>query len=147
MTNRDDFLELWDGCQTSGLWCASWPEALGGVTAAEAAWQPAPGRHSIWQNVNHVRYWRLFAVDRACGRPRPAEEEIQRQNFAAPQSTDEAAWQACVAALHESHATVRAAAADEATDFTHFKGIIAHDHYHLGQIMLLRAMQGKPPVE
>lgn len=147
MQSRNDFIELWDGAQSSGLWCASWPEALGALTPAEAMWKPAPGRHSIWQNVSHVRYWRHFAVDRAYGRPRPPEPEIQRYNFAEPVVADEAAWQACLASLTDSHSAVRGAVADPAADFEPFKGVIAHDHYHLGQIMLLRGLQGKPPVE
>ena len=31
--------------------------ALRGVSAAQARWQPAPGRHSIWELVLHIAYW------------------------------------------------------------------------------------------
>src|SRR5579871_7032841 len=32
--------------------------ALRGLTAAEAAWKPAPPRHSIWQIVRHLILWK-----------------------------------------------------------------------------------------
>lgn len=32
--------------------------ALAGLTAAQASWQPARERHSIWQIVRHMAQWR-----------------------------------------------------------------------------------------
>ena len=32
--------------------------AIRGVTAAQAAWRPAPDRHSIWELTLHAAYWK-----------------------------------------------------------------------------------------
>src|SRR5215467_5821723 len=37
--------------------------ALRGVTAEEAAWRPASGRHNIWEVAVHTAYWK-YAVRR-----------------------------------------------------------------------------------
>jgi len=31
--------------------------SLRGVSAEEAAWRPAPGRHNIWELAVHAAYW------------------------------------------------------------------------------------------
>ena len=33
-------------------------QALKGVTAKEAAWRPARGRHNIWEETLHAAYWK-----------------------------------------------------------------------------------------
>ena len=38
--------------------------SLRGITSAGALWRPAPGRHNIWEVVNHCTYW-MEEVDRA----------------------------------------------------------------------------------
>jgi len=40
----------------------AWQPPLGkvvqGLNAQQAAWRPAPERHSIWQIVRHVTHWK-----------------------------------------------------------------------------------------
>ena len=55
---RDELLKLWNDAWTEGLWAAAWGKAIDDLTPAQATWTPAPGRHSIWQIVNHVIFWR-----------------------------------------------------------------------------------------
>lgn len=47
--------------------------ALRGLTAAEAAWKPAPARHSIWQIVRHLIHWKRGVLRAWDGDP-PGEE-------------------------------------------------------------------------
>ena len=37
--------------------------ALRGVTARQAAWRPAAGRHNLWEIALHAAYWK-YAVRR-----------------------------------------------------------------------------------
>ena len=50
-------------------WQPSLSEALAGLTAAEAAWKPAPPRHSIWQIVRHLLLWKGGVLEAWNGRP------------------------------------------------------------------------------
>jgi DNA-directed RNA polymerase beta' subunit len=36
-------------------------QALKGVTAKQAAWRPAAGRHNIWELTVHAAYWKYIA--------------------------------------------------------------------------------------
>src|SRR5499433_735139 len=38
-------------------------QSLKGVSAKEASWRPAPGRHNIWELTLHAAYWK-YAVRR-----------------------------------------------------------------------------------
>jgi hypothetical protein len=37
---------------------------LRGVTAEQAAWRPAPGRHNIWELAVHAAYWKYSILRR-----------------------------------------------------------------------------------
>jgi hypothetical protein len=147
--NRADLLKYWELAETSGLWYASFRAAVDGLTATEAAWTPQPSRHSIWQLVHHVIFWREYTLRLLAGE-KPDQAEIDRCNFAAPPasgSAGEAEWRASVQRFHDSHRRVAAAIADEKNPTTRLAYHLFHDGYHVGQIMYLRAMQGLKPVE
>ena len=128
--------------------------ALRGVSAAMAAWQPAPGWPGIWALTLHVAYWK-YAVRR---RLAPAGEERFRRhpaNFpAVPKDPTEAAWRADVRLLRDEHErlvrTIDAfptARLGKRTGtrrpYTHadlVAGIAMHDAYHAGQIQLLKRL-------
>ncbi|HYL05261.1 MAG TPA: DinB family protein [Thermoanaerobaculia bacterium] len=44
--------------------------ALRGVTAEQASWRPAPGRHNIWELALHAAYWKYVVVRRLRGSAR-----------------------------------------------------------------------------
>jgi hypothetical protein len=52
--DRPALVKWWYEAQAEGLWAASWAKAVAGLTPQQAAWTPAPGRHSIWQIVEHI---------------------------------------------------------------------------------------------
>ena len=155
---REQLLRMWDELWESGLWAASLSKAVEDLTAQQAAWKPdlPPGeggrRHSIWQIVNHLMFWREVAVRRTMGGPSPDEREVASRNFDAPAPADvrdvtSGNWQAAREKLGESHRLVRAAIADESLSLERFPYVLAHDCYHVGQIMMLRGMQGLKPIE
>src|SRR5205823_11893054 len=53
-----------------------------GVTPAQAAWRPAPGRHNIWEVTAHAAYWKHEVRRRLGGAPRRPFPLIGRNWFA-----------------------------------------------------------------
>ncbi|MBE3583899.1 MAG: DinB family protein [Limnochordaceae bacterium] len=140
------------------------PQAIEGLTADQAFWKPAPERHSIWQQVMHMAYWREYFASKLEGHSFTLDEaELQKHNWPAhPQPADEKAWQAAKERLAATQtrllALLRAmppewldappgSQPDARPVAEQVMGYIGHDSYHVGQIMLLRALQGLPPVE
>ena len=148
--DRESLLTLWDQWWDGDIWIAPWARALDGLTAGQAAWQPAgrdgSPRHSIWQNVTHILVWRGVTFDMLAGRPRPADADLDARNFAPPAEVTEPAWAAAREALADSHRRVRALIADPAVPLDRPRHHLAHDAYHLGQIMYIRALLGLPAV-
>jgi hypothetical protein len=150
--DRELMLKLWDEQTKEGLWAAGWERALGGLSAQQAAWRPPPTgvsgeRHSIWQNVHHVTFWLGVGLKRALRGEGPSKEEVLVRNFEAPAEVSDAAWHRAVDRLRQVRADVRAAIADASVNAERWPYMLAHDSYHLGQIMMLRGMQGMQPVE
>jgi len=120
-------------------------EALENVTP-ELAQKRIPGTHSIIELVAHMTSWRMFVVRRLQG---DADFQVSDDaNF--PAATD---WVATLAALEESHTQLMDALKTFPEDKLHetvpnasapysfyilLHGIVHHDLYHTGQIMLIR---------
>ena len=146
--------DLWSKWWDDDIWITPWSKALAGLTYEQAAWSPSPGRHSIWQIVNHVVYWREVTLDRIAAAPVPRHDPAHDDPFSPPAARDEASWQRDRDRLFDSHQQMQTAMDNAAprTDYAaddprqRLQYHLAHDAYHLGQIMYLRAMQGLPPV-
>ena len=138
-------LELWSDMAKEGNWVPSWPDSLAGLTAEEAAGSPGDGAHSVWQEVVHVCFWREVTLRRMAGGPNPDDEEIEREEFAKPESLDEASWSATVARCKKTHEDITAAIQNPNVDCSRVPYHILHDAYHLGRITLLRSMRGVAP--
>jgi hypothetical protein len=123
-------------------------QSLKGVTAKQAAWRPAPGRHNIWEVTLHAAYWK-YAVRRRIEGGKRGSFVLQGSNFfARPDKgkTTEAAWRSDKAILENEHrAMVRAIRKLLKTPAAkkHLRmlyGVAFHDVYHAGQIRLLRRL-------
>jgi hypothetical protein len=155
--DRDLFLKWWSEAWTEGLWAAPWSKAVEGLTAAQAAWRPqataAPGgvqagpRHSIWQLIEHVVFWRINWMGRLDGGPRPTERELQEHNFPEIAAPSEAAWADARRRLAESQERVAAAVRDRFEVAAPMMQFLPHDMYHFGQVNLIRGMLGLKPIE
>lgn len=138
-------------------------EALDGVTAAMATTKVLPSAHSIHALTHHVAAWANEVLQRLRGRPPQSPDEGDFPDPAAP--VDELAWKRLLARLDAVHAEVIEAVlaldpslldrtvGDEAsaalgTGHTHqgmINGLVQHDAYHAGQILLLkRALLAHP---
>jgi uncharacterized damage-inducible protein DinB len=144
-------MEAW----AEGLWAASWPKSLEGLTAEQAAWQPpaAPGagvgpRHSIWQIVEHMIFWRETWLRRIDGGPRQVpKDELAAKNFPQPREVTEAAWGATRRRFEESHELVARALQERGPEADPMLYFLPHDSYHFGQVNYLRAMLGLKAIE
>ncbi len=149
-TDRELITKWWNDAWTEGLWAASWSKSLDGLTAAQAAWSP-PGtlgkRHSIWQLVLHMIFWRENWLNRIDGRPKATPEETAQRNFPEVTEKSEAAWKAVRDRFELTQAQVAAALKTRGPEAHTMIYFLPHDCYHFGQINYLRAMQGLKPIE
>ena len=132
-------------------------EALEGVDAKAAAARPIPGAHTIWELVLHVTAWTRETTRRVRGGPsgNPAEGDWPEVT-----STDRAAWEAALAGLRQAHEELQRTLLEIAeTDLDRqiggsqtdsagrpvtfhrtVVGLLQHDTYHAGQIVLLKKL-------
>lgn len=150
-TDRDLFQQWWSEARDEGVWAAAWPRLVDGLTAAQAAWQP-PGRdgsprHSVWQIVEHMIFWRENVLGRLDGGHQPTEAELAARNFPRPEGEPtEAAWADARRRLAETHERVAAAVRDRGEAAAVAMSFLPHDAYHMGQIAYVRALLGLGPV-
>ncbi|MEZ6241587.1 MAG: DinB family protein [Phycisphaerales bacterium] len=145
--DRDSLLKLWKEHHTNNTWIPAWSKAVSDLTPEQAAWKPDPQRHSIWQQVNHMVFWRTYNLARKRGGEPLPDAEIQRRNWLAPDMITEAAWREARERFNTSHSEVADAIADGTLPPDTTSYLLTHDSYHVGQIMQLRAMQGMKPIE
>jgi uncharacterized damage-inducible protein DinB len=149
-TEREIVSKWWDEAWKDGLWAAAWSKSLEGLTPAQAAWTPregGPGRHSIWQIVLHMIFWRESWLRRAATGQKPTDEELARGNF--PEVTDPSvkAWEDLRKRFADTQARVGKALREMGLEADPMMYFLPHDCYHFGQINYLRAMQGLKAIE
>lgn len=128
---------------------------LRGVTALEAAWRPAPGRHNVWEIALHAAYWK-YTVLRRLRQPKEVRFPLPGSNFfVRPEGApNEIAWRADLKILADVHRELRAAVSaltDVQLDLVPegsktpivdlLLGIAYHDIYHAGQIQILKRLR------
>lgn len=127
--------------------------ALRGVSAEQAAWRPAAGRHSIHELCLHAAYWK-YAVRRRLTGDKRGSFAARGSNWFERTEADAALWRADLRRLTEEHRLLRAAvAALRPADLARVpkgarqpigrlvRGSAAHDLYHAGQVQLLKRLQ------
>jgi DinB family protein len=129
--------------------------SIRGVSAAQAAWRPALGRHNIWELTLHAAYWKYVVRRRITGEKRGSFVLEGSNFFERPVEQTEAAWKQDVGILLAEHKALRRAvahlspgsreAAKKWRSTLHLiRGAAAHDLYHAGQIRLLRRLEARP---
>lgn len=134
---------------------------VGPLTAAQASRRPGPGRHSIWDLIRHMTHWRACTLARIRDQAMPDGAD----NWSAPPALNdqddlEETWRAEIEHYRNITQQIIEAVRDldparphPHADLAHLPlwmavvGMQIHDSYHLGQISLLRRMQGLDPVE
>lgn len=150
--DRGELLQWWNEACNEGVWWAPWNRILEDLSAAEAAWAPAPGRHSIWQIVEHMIFWREYFAHRVEGGAPSSEAEVEARNWQASAARTDDGWRATRDRFAASHARIGALLANPSTPpppkpqlDLHY--VLLHDCYHAGQVMYLRSLLGKPSLE
>ncbi len=127
--------------------------SIRGLSIAEAARRPSPGRHNIWELVVHAAYWK-YAVRRLLTGEARGSFPLKGSNWwSRPDRRTPAAWRADVALLAAEHRRLRAAVVGfparrwpkraSGSIYSHaalVRGAAAHDLYHAGQIQLLKRL-------
>jgi hypothetical protein len=124
-------------------------QSLKGVSAKQAAWRPAPGRHNIWELTLHAAYWKYAVRRRLDGAKRRGFVLKGSNFFARPEQgmASEAAWRADRAILENEHEAMLASirkilkSPNIGKRLRMIYGVAFHDIYHAGQIRLLRRLQ------
>lgn len=152
MTLSVSILQLLDEAYEQKTWHGpNLKQSLKGVTAREAAWRPAKGRHNIWEETLHAAYWK-YAVRRKIEGGKRGSFALAGSNFFTrpePEKAREEHWQADREILAREHRALRRAVVALFRTPRARKllpalyGVAFHDIYHAGQIRLLRRMQGK----
>ena len=127
--------------------------SLRGLTAEQAAWRPAPGRHNIWEIAVHTAYWKYIVRRRLLREPRGSFPLKGSNWFVRPGSGGCKEWKADLALLDDIHCSMREAISglprralyarahgSRVSNASTIYGIASHDVYHAGQIQLLKRM-------
>lgn len=122
-------------------------DTIDGIPARQASRRIAPGRNTIREILHHVVQWRMTVLQRIQG------EEVSSpdHNYLLPiEDSSEAGWEETIDQLKRSQEkwtyflrtwdqkefdTVYPG--NKMTYYEHVQGILQHDSYHLGQVVLL----------
>ena len=124
-------------------------EVLAGVTAEQAARQPLPDAHSIWEIVVHIGVWEAFVRRRLEGEV--ITDVPPEQDWPPVADTSEAAWKRTLEDLERGHQRLRKVISELPESrlsetvsgmgysvYFMLHGVVQHDLYHAGQIALLK---------
>ena len=127
--------------------------SLRGVSAQQAAWRPAGGRHGIWELTVHAAYWKYAVRRMLTGEKRGSFPQKGSNWFAPPASPTDKQWREILALLDDEHRQLAEAAArvspsrlskrprgSRRTIANLLYGVASHDVYHTGQIQLLKRL-------
>lgn len=138
------FEDLYDGDNWIGI--TLWG-VLSDITSEQAAQRINSTGNTIWEITNHLIQWRENVMQRVQGKTLTTPEH----NYFEPVTdTSKKAWQQTLKQLKRSQDQwlellrhfkpenlEKVYAPNQLTYFEHIQGILQHDAYHLGQIVLL----------
>lgn len=127
--------------------------SIRGLSAKEASWRPAPGRHNIWEIIVHCAYWKYIVRRRILAEKRGSFPMKGSNWFERPHVLSDNAWKQDIELLQACHETmVEAVESLRSSDLKKIprgskvpneaiiRGIANHDVYHAGQIQLLKRL-------
>lgn len=120
---------------------------LKNISAEQAAKRIIPGRNTIWEIVNHIISWRLNVLQRVKGK---VIQTPENNYVSAIEDSSDAAWKNTLKRLEDSQKQwlnfmekikkddfKKIYPNNKMTYYEHIQGILQHDAYHLGQIVIL----------
>jgi uncharacterized damage-inducible protein DinB len=159
MTETDRVLDQLNRMYAGNAWHGpSLTEALADVSAAQAAARPLAGGHTIFELTHHVAAWIGEVHDRLSGKApgSPADGDFPPPD----ERVDDAAWRRVRERLEIRHRALMQAvgrfdpsrldqpvdpakAEDGGTFYQLLHGLVQHNAYHAGQMMLLKRGMGR----
>ncbi|MBI3459676.1 DinB family protein [Candidatus Acetothermia bacterium] len=129
-------------------------DAIKGLSAEQAAWKPRKkDARSVWEIVNHVAFWK-DAMARSLEK-KPWLDASKHKVWPPVEEISEAAWAESVEHLKSRHRAFmrcmgklsienldKPSPKEKRKLGEHIYGVLAHDCYHTGQILILRQLQG-----
>lgn len=127
-------------------------DILEDISAEQAAKKPIKTANSIWQIVQHCISWRENVLQKMQGANFTSPED---NYLSPPTDTSEEAWQDLLMRLEENEIqwqefldaldddqldTPYAPAKDQYTWYEVIHGLLHHDNYHFGQIVMLKKL-------
>ncbi|MGG1878853.1 DinB family protein [Paenibacillus cisolokensis] len=148
MSLREMLLENWDFTMEKEDGYAPLSVALQDVTVEQALWKPGEGANSIWENVMHLLFYKEVLLARIEGRA--SDVRVSNDETFRIVDASEEAWREAQDRLKQVHAAVREkiqnVPEEELSEHPQrYWSFITHDAYHIGQIILLRKLQGSWP--
>jgi len=121
---------------------------LDGVSAEDASKHPIRGAHSIWELVHHIGSWNTISQHRLAGEDVKVTPE---RDWPPVWEVSDTAWKRALEDLVESHRRLREsvkefsdeqlgtkATGPDYTCYVVLQGMVQHDLYHAGQIVMLK---------
>lgn len=152
MALKDLLLEQFTACYDESNWFVSLKTVLDGVTSELADWKPENVDNSIRETVNHLLFWNERWLQRYRGELNEPQDVENKSTF----RSKEVDWNATVARLYAvmdewrghlgSIDDLRLEASVNPQYLAPWRSPLAqqniHNAYHVGQILLLRKLQG-----
>lgn len=118
--------------------------AVEGLNAQQASWQPANGNHSVGQLAYHLLFWNRRQLRDLKGE---AQEKFSGKNDDTFTNFDDKQWNDVVKGLDEVmnvyEKLVESATDQQLASMAVMIGNISmHNAYHVGQIVIVRKLQG-----
>ena len=134
-------------------WYPPLKDALEGMTAAQACWKPSgEAVNSIWDNVNHLIYYKERLVANLQGQEWAKTLSNDETFNLMEQSHDDEEWDEVVKRAKNAHHSLRELLTSTSKEELHrysteaeLADFITHESYHTGQIIQLRKLQGSWP--
>ena len=128
-----------------GLWADSLVDVIKDLTSEQAKWKPeGKDINSIWEIVNHIISGKKFILSALEGK-KPTYQEEKGEGVS---------WEDTVKQLKDTHEKIMSLLKEKSINLDDkipeedstwgemLFGVLAHDCYHLGQIVILRGLQG-----
>jgi uncharacterized damage-inducible protein DinB len=152
MTAKAILAEQFTACLDKDEWFVSLKTVLDGVTSEQAAWKPEGVDNSIWETVNHIIFWNERWLQRYRGELNKPQDVENKGTFKSPETDWQATlakldsvmkeWRGNLESIDEKKLDEAVNAEYEAPWRSPLGNQNIHNAYHIGQILLLRKLQG-----
>ncbi len=146
MKKKDSMAQIWQKMWGKGLWYAPWSKIVADLTLDNVSYRLQGERHSIWEILNHIIFWREYVLRDLSGNP-PDKKEIEKRNWEGPSEINEETWKSTLKRFKETQKEFHNLLQSGKIKFEWFIGLVAHDSYHFGQIMHIRALLNLPHLD